>query len=146
MIVPFAFGILWLAAIYLALFGTAALFRPSAALDFLGRLAQTPHANLAEGLVRLAIGVSFVMAAPLLAFPFACRLLGAFLAITALLMLLLPAQHRLLATKSVAAVRPCVRLIGLASLGLAGALTAILWGGLESAELIPHIDLVKGQT
>lgn len=137
MIVSVAFIILWAAVFYLALLGIVALILPLTAHRFLGGFAQTESANLVEASVRLAIGISFVVAASQLAFPIACHLIGGFLAMTAILMFILPVQHRRLAARSVARVRPYVRLIGLASLGLAGVLAAMLWSRAESVELIP---------
>ncbi len=127
-----AFVILWLAIVYLALLGIAAIVRPAAARHFLEGFAQTPRANLVEAMVRFAIGVSFAVAAPFLPFPLGFRVIGAFLALTALLMLVLPRQHRRLAAHSVAMVAPYVRLIGAASLVLAGLLATILWVGVET--------------
>jgi hypothetical protein len=126
-----AFGFLWLAVGYLAILGLIALIRPVAAQRFLGGFAQTRSANLVEALCRLAIGVAFIVAAPQLPGPWSMRIVGGFLALTALLMLLLPSQHLTLASRSVARVTPYLRLIGVASLGLAAALVAVLAGWLE---------------
>ncbi len=129
MILPIAFFTLWLAAIYLAVLGITAMFRQRVAHHFLGRFAQTPQANFIEAGARLAVGLAFVAAAPLLSFPMAIRLIGAFLAFTALLMLLWPSWHRSLAARSVAMIAPYIRLIGAASLALSALLAAILCAG-----------------
>ena len=126
-----ALVILTLAALYLVVLGVVALLRPEAAHRFLASFAQTRRANWIEAVVRGAVGLAFVVAAPVLPWPLAMRIIGAFLLLTAAAMPLFPDQHRRIAARSVAGIAGWMRLIGVGSLLLAVALLAALFAALE---------------
>jgi hypothetical protein len=126
-----ALVILWLAAAYLVALGLVAIVRPTIAQRFLGGFAQTGVANWAEAIIRFMIGLAMVVAAPVLPFQPFFMIAGGFLMLTALAMPLLADRHRDLAARSVAAVAPFMRLIGLVSLVGGAVLGFILSAVLE---------------
>ena len=118
--------ILWMACLYLIILGGTMLLTPDLARRFLETFAQTSRANLVEAFARLAVGIAFVIAAPVLDHPLIIRVFGAFLAATALLFIVAPGLHRRVATRSVATVAPFMRLIGASSIALGLALSYYL--------------------
>ena len=118
--------ILWLACLYLAGLGLTILFARPRAHRFLAGFAQTPRANWTESVLRMLVGIAFIIAAPTLAHPRAVELLGGFLAGTALLLILFPGLHRRFAAPAVASVAPFLPLLGIASIALALALALYL--------------------
>ncbi len=114
--------ILWLAVAYLILLGFMVIARPALARRFLSAFAQTTVANLIEVGLRLLVGMAFVAASNRTKDPPISVAVGLFLAISALLMLLLPAAHRRFAAKSTARLSDFFALFGLASLALAAVL------------------------
>ena len=117
-------AILWLAVAYLATLGIAVLFRPAIARLFLSAFAATTKANVIECALRFIVGLAFIGASSRLKHPIIATGLGLFLAVTALILLLLPGLHRRFAetvTKRLFRVFPP---FGLVSLALAALL---LW-------------------
>jgi hypothetical protein len=111
--------ILWALVGYLVMLGLAALLRPKRALAFLFGFAQTRRANRTEGLLRLAAGLAFGVAdKPLRWSPWGV-IIGAFLALSAIALLLLPGHHRSLAPRLVGLVEGRMTLLGIGSLLLA---------------------------
>lgn len=121
-IVTGALLILWLASLYLLGLGMLILFARPRAQRFLEGFAQTPRANWAESVLRMLVGLAFVIAAPALDHPLLVQLFGAFLAGTALLLVLFPGLHRRFAAPAVASVVPFLPLLGIASIVMAAAL------------------------
>lgn len=122
---PFVTGamiILWLASLYLLGLGLTILFARSRAHHFLAGFARTPRANWIESVLRMLVGLAFVVAARRLDHPLAAQLFGAFLAGTALLLILFPGLHRRFAAPAVASVAPFLPLLGIASIAMAVAL------------------------
>jgi hypothetical protein len=118
--------ILWLACLYLLGLGLLLLFARPRAHRFLAGFAQTPRANLAESVLRMLVGLAFVIAAPGLDHPLAAQVFGTFLAGTAMLLLLFPGVHRRFAAPAVASVAPFLPLLGIASIAMAAALALYL--------------------
>lgn len=118
--------ILWTTCLYLLGLGAAMLFTPNRARRFLSAFAQTPKANLIEAVIRLAAGLAFLIAAPVLDHPLVVRCFGVFLAFTALFFIAAPGLHRRFAARSVAAVLPFLPWLGVASIVLAILLAAYL--------------------
>ncbi len=126
-----ALAILALASFYLASLGVVALVRPESAHLFLSGFAQTRRANWIEAAVRGAVGLAFVVAAPVLPWALAMRVIGGILVLTAAAMPLFPEQHRQIAARSVAGIATWMLPIGVASLLLAVALLAALFAALQ---------------
>ena len=114
-----AYAVLWLACLYLLGLGLLILFARDRAHRFLVAFAQTPHANWTESVLRMLVGIAFVIAAPDLDHPLAARTFGAFLACTALLFVMFPGLHRRFAALAVASVAPFLPLLGIASITMA---------------------------
>lgn len=114
-----ALAILWLSCFYLLGLGLLILTNRERAYHFLSAFAQTTRANWIESLLRMLVGIAFVIAAPVLDHSALARLFGAFLAGTALLFVLLPGLHRRYAAPAVASVAPFLPLLGVASIALA---------------------------
>ncbi len=118
--------VLWLACLYLLGLGLTILFaRPRAHL-FLASFAQTKRANWIESILRMWVGIAFVIAAPRLDHPSLIRIFGAFLAGTALLLVIFPGLHRRFAFPAVAFVAPYLPLLGVASIAVAALLALYL--------------------
>ena len=115
-------AILWLAVGYLVLFGVVVIAKPARARLFLSGFAQTTRANMVEAGLRLLVGLAFVGASNQTKYPSISVVIGLFLAVSALLMLLLPGLHRRFASRSTASLFGVFPLFGLASLMLAAAL------------------------
>lgn len=114
-----AYVVLWLACLYLLGLGLLILFARDRAHRFLAAFAQTPRANWIESVLRMLVGIAFVIAAPDLDHPIAARTFGAFLASTALLFVVFPGLHRRFAAPAVAWVVPLLPLLGIASITMA---------------------------
>lgn len=76
---------LWLIAV-----GVLALLAPQKALLGLSKFASTNFINYLELTLRLAVGLAFIGASELSGFPQAFRFVGAFLVLTALVLMLIP--------------------------------------------------------
>ena len=111
--------ILWLACLYLLGLGVLILVARDQAHRFLAAFAQTSRANWIESVLRMLVGLAFIIAAPTLDHPLAARIFGAFLAGTALLLVIFPGLHRRFAAPAVASVAPFLPLLGIASIALA---------------------------
>ncbi len=111
--------VLWLACLYLLGLGLLILFARTRAHRFLAGFAQTPRANWTESVLRMLVGIAFVIAAPKLPHPSLALAVGAFLAGTALLFVVFPGLHRRFAAPAVASVAPFLPLIGIASIAMA---------------------------
>lgn len=119
MIITAAIAMLWLACFYLFGLGLLSLVARDQAHRFLASFGQSPRANWTEAVVRMLVGLAFVIAAPRLDHPLMMRVLGGFLSGTALLFVLFPGLHRRFAAPAVATVAPFLPLIGIASIVLA---------------------------
>ena len=115
-------AVLWIVVAYLAGLGVLALLRPATVCVFLSGFAQTTRANLTESGLRLLAGAAFIGASSHTRDKAAALVVGSFLAISALMMLLLPDIHRRFATRSTTRLFDFLPLFGLASLMLAAAL------------------------
>jgi len=111
--------ILWLASFYLLGLGVLILVARDRAHRFLAAFAQTTRANWIESLLRMLVGMAFVVAAPRLAHPLVARSFGLFLAATAMLLVIAPHLHRRFAAPAVASVAPFLPLLGVGSIILA---------------------------
>ena len=114
-----AMVILWLAGLYLLGLGLLILFARDHAHRFLAAFAQTTRANWTESVLRMLVGVAFVIVAPALDHPQVARTFGLFLAATALLFVLAPQLHRRFAAPAVASVAPFLPLLGITSIVMA---------------------------
>lgn len=124
MLVWASVAILWLAAFYLAVLGLMVLFRPAVARRFLSAFAQTTRANLIETGLRFLAGLAFVGAAFRTREPSVSLGFGLLLAVTAVVLALLPGLHRRFAARVTARLFGWFPLFGLVSLLLAALL---LW-------------------
>lgn len=120
-----AYAVLWLTVAYLVGLGVAILAARDRAHRFLVAFAQTSRANWTESLLRTLVGSAFIMAAPMTHYPLAIRVIGAFLAGTAVILILFPGLHRRFAAIAVASVAPFLPLLGIASIAL-GLLLALI--------------------
>lgn len=118
-IVTGAMAILWLVCLYLFGLGLLILVDRDQAQRFLASFGQSPRANWTEAVMRMLVGLAFVIAAPVLDHPLIMRVLGGFLSGTAVLFVLFPGLHRRFAAPAVALVAPFLPLIGVASIILA---------------------------
>ncbi|MGZ8998679.1 MAG: hypothetical protein ACXW2T_07485 [Allosphingosinicella sp.] len=118
--------VLWLACLYLLGLGLLILFARDRAHRFLAAFAQTTRANWTESMLRMLVGVAFVIAAPRLDHPLAARTFGLFLAATALLLVIAPGLHRRFAATAVASIAPYLPLLGVGSIILGMALAFYL--------------------
>ncbi len=126
LLLPLWLAILWATTAYLAVLGISVLFIPARAYDFLAGFAQTPRANIIEAVLRFLVGLAFAGAAPHLPFPVAMIGVGAMLIVTASMLVMAPNLHRRFAARAVQAIAPAFALFGIASIGLAAALGALL--------------------
>lgn len=122
----FALIVLVISALYLTGFGAIALAKPATAIQFLSAFAQSVRANLIEAIARMIVGFAMIRAGPSLVGTTAWTVAGLFLVVTAILMIVFPKVHRQLAAQSVHWVKPYVRLVGIASIGLGLGLAALL--------------------
>ncbi|HEV2043914.1 MAG TPA: hypothetical protein VGR05_04465 [Sphingomicrobium sp.] len=125
-LVTIALLILWLTCLYLLGLGLLILLARERAYRFLTAFAQTTSANWTESVLRMLVGIAFVIAAPVLDHPLAARTFGAFLAATALLFVIAPGLHRRFAAPAVASIAPFLPLLGIASITMAGLLALYL--------------------
>lgn len=124
MLVPVWLGVLWLAAAYLIFFGLAVILKPARTRKFLSSFAQSTMANLTEAGLRATVGLAFVGASGSTKAPEFSILLGLFLAVSAVLMALLPGLHRRFAARATASVFKMFPALGVMALMLA---TALAW-------------------
>lgn len=136
--------VLWLASAYLLGLGLVAVVKPALAHRFLAAFAQTRRANWIEAVVRGACGLALVAVAPLLPMPELAVGAGIFLFLTAALMPILPDLHRRIAARSVAAIAPYMRLVGVGAIVIGIVLRLLLSTALEVVEGNPHIDFTTG--
>lgn len=102
---------------FLSLLGFMALISPTRVKVFLLGFAATPARHFAELVVRVAVGLSFMLASPQLPGSAAFHAAGAVLVATTAAMALLPFKvHQAFAKRSVPAALAYLPLIGLASL------------------------------
>lgn len=113
-----AYVVAWLLAAYLLLLGVVALFRPERALAFLSAFARNRRINAAEAIARALAGMALLVLDSKMNWGGVGTIVGAFLVVTALLMLLLPDQHRRLAPLLVGSIQCYMVPFGLASLAL----------------------------
>ena len=85
-------AILYLAAGWLIVVGFIMLTRPRLALDGLRKMASTATINIVELCLRFFVGVAFILYANRAPYPQAFQIIGWFLAVTAILILLIPRQ------------------------------------------------------
>ncbi len=111
--------ILWIACLYLFGLGLLILIARDRAHRFLAAFAQTTKANWTESMLRMLVGLAFVVAAPTLTHPLAVQIFGSFLAVTALLFVMAPDLHRRFAAPAVASVASYLPLLGAGSIILA---------------------------
>jgi hypothetical protein len=114
---PLALAVIVAAGLFLTGLGAAALVRPDAAGSFLIAFATTPQKHYLELAARFTLGAAFLRTAPGLPLPTVCVIAGWVLVATTAVMLLVPWRtHRAFAERTVPAVLPHLRLLGLASL------------------------------
>lgn len=82
--------ILWAFAVWLIGVGVLCLIYPRTALKGLSKFASTTLINYTELVVRLIVGMAFVGAASAAAHPNVFKVIGIFLAVTAVIIMLIP--------------------------------------------------------
>lgn len=83
-------GVVVLAGAWLILLGLFMAVAPRRALSALRAMGGTPQVHFGEMALRTAIGLALVVAAPVSRFPTAVAVIGAFLIVSALVLMLLP--------------------------------------------------------
>ncbi len=113
------------AGVYCIALAVLSMWRPHPSARFLLGFASSPLKHYAELALRLIVGGAFVLQAPRMALPQLFGIFGWVLLVTTALLLLIPWRwHRAIASRAVPLVIPHMRLFGMASLFLGG---AILW-------------------
>lgn len=82
--------ILIMAALWLIGVGLYSLLRPREALIGLSKFASTAFINYTELILRLCVGLAFIARAPLSDYPQISKMLGLFLALSAVIIMLIP--------------------------------------------------------
>lgn len=118
--------ILGVAAIYLVALGTIAVVLPDKARRFLAAFGQSRGANNLEALIRGIVGGAMIVASSGLGFPVGWVVAGIILIVSALWMIAFPLAHKRIADRSVKAVAPHVRVLGISSICLGVGLIAIV--------------------
>lgn len=83
-------GVVIMAGAWLILLGLFMAAAPFRALGALRAMGSTPVIHFGEMAVRVAVGLAFILAAPVSRFPTAIAVTGGFLAVSALVLMLLP--------------------------------------------------------
>ena len=121
MIEHFALAVVVLIALYFIALGTASLIAPTFAKRFLLGFAESALVHYIELLVRLVVGVAFLINAPRMLFADGFNVFGWLLVVTSAALLLVPWQwHHRIASKSVPQALRYLTFIGLCSLAFGG--------------------------
>jgi uncharacterized protein YjeT (DUF2065 family) len=116
-----ALAIVVLVALYFIALGTSSLITPSFAKRFLLGFAESAFVHYTELLVRLVVGVAFLIHSPRMHFANGFHIFGWLLIVTTAALLLVPWQwHRRFASKSVPQALRYLTIIGLCSLAFGG--------------------------
>ncbi|AKS43390.1 hypothetical protein [Wenzhouxiangella marina] len=119
MLLPAAYIIIFLAALFLIALSQLCFIAPDLSARFLGGFAQTLPRHLLEMSLRMLVGLALVLAAPDLAWPLAMGLFGWVLIATSMVLLILPWRwHRAFAERVLPPLIDRVWLFGLLSLPL----------------------------
>lgn len=121
----FACAVVVLAGLYLIALGGISLLAPSRARLFLLGFAGSKPAHYAELMVRFVAGAAFIVYSPRMLLSGAFNLFGWVLLVTTICLLLVPWQwHRRFARQSVPRALRHLSVLGVASLGMGGAIAA----------------------
>jgi hypothetical protein len=124
-----AFGVVFLAGLFLASLGVLSLAAPALARRFLLGFAASPLLHYSELAIRCVLGAAFLLHAPTMRFPLLFIGAGWVLLLTTAGLLLVPWRwHRRFAERSVPAALRFLPLLGVASLLLAGLVFLGLFG------------------
>ena len=116
-----ALAIVVLVALYFIALGTSSLITPSFAKRFLLGFAESAFVHYTELLVRLVVGIAFLIHSPRMLFANGFHIFGWLLIVTTAALLLVPWQwHRRFASKSVPQALRYLTIIGLCSLAFGG--------------------------
>jgi hypothetical protein len=120
-----ALSVIVLAGLYFIGLGSLALMKPAVATRFLLGFASTARLHYTELLLRMMVGVAFVLQAPQLEFAEVVSIFGWLLVGTTAGLLLLPWRwHRAFARRVVPPATRYISVIGVVSLGLG---VGVLW-------------------
>lgn len=125
MLEAFACAVVVLAGLYFLVLGGFSLLAPSRARAFLLGFAASKSAHYAELVVRFVTGAAFIVHSPRMLLSWAFNIFGWVVLVTTIGLLLVPWQwHRRFARQSVPRALRYLTVIGVASLGMGGAITA----------------------